>query len=317
MIHRSYFVFMFFSIMSLNLTQIKAASKATSPVILGVAESNLQLAQISALLIGEYDNEPQRYYLTGMKRGPSAPPRLHVNISLLKEGSSNFALEEREGNEHIAPTRTGTLTLSAETTTRQILMRLTSTQTTVSTTASSAITCVWRWERRPNVWVARPQDTCSNTSDNSKLSGLAGATLWLSSDELWLETAGQTVLSELGRARSYDCYVALKPRGAKVQMFMSLKIHDRGGTVELITDETPARKLNLMLRRGTWPSNSGNNLVELLILYLHEEGTNDKLQPSLLGTGWATPESSRVGFGIEEEGIPEPKTANARCKKIN
>jgi len=53
---------------------------ATAPVELGQAEGRLQLAQITALLAGVYDNDPQRFYLEGMKRGKTAPPRLHLEI---------------------------------------------------------------------------------------------------------------------------------------------------------------------------------------------------------------------------------------------
>lgn len=271
---------------------------AAAAVVLGPAESKLQLQQVAALLAGRYDNEPQRYYLDGMKRGATAPARLHVSIRPVADKSLTFTLEERDGSEHDAVARRGTLTLEADAATRQVVMKL----------DAGAAQCAWNWSRRNGVWMGTPLGGCAGSSG----AGLAGKTLWLGADEFWLESAGNPVHTELGRAHEYECYIALRPRNAKAQIFTGLRLHDRGGTVDATTDETPARKLTLTLRRGMWPSNSGNNLVELLSLYLHEPGT-----PAILGSGWATPEASRVGFGTEEEGLADGKTVNSRCKRID
>lgn len=270
---------------------------AFAAIVLGPAESKLQLAQIGALLPGRYDNEPQRYYLEGMKRGATAPARLHLVIRPVSEKPGTFTFEERDGSEHDAIARSGTLKLEADAATRQVLMKL---------EASNAV-CTWRWSRRNTVWMASPLGACRVGEH-----GLLGKTLWLGVDEFWLESSPDSVATELGRAHDYECYIALKPQGVKPQIFTGLRLHDRGGTLQVTTDEQPARKLTLSLRRGMWPSNSGNNLVELLSLYLHEPGN-----PSILGSGWATPEASRVGFGTEEEGPTDPKTVNSRCKRID
>jgi len=265
---------------------------------LGPAESKLQLSQVAALLVGRYDNEPQRYYLKGMKRGATAPARLHVLIQPVAEKPLTFTLEERDGSEHDEVSRQGKLTLEADAATRQVFMKL----------DAGALQCVWGWSRRNTVWMATPVGACRGFTDR----GIAGKTLWLGADEFWLESPKESVLTELGRAHNYECYIALQPHDAKPQIFTGLHLHDRGGTLEVKTDETPARTLTLSLRRGMWPSNSGNNLVELLSLYLHEPGN-----PAILGSGWATPEATRVGFGTEEEGVANGKTANARCKRID
>lgn len=267
-------------------------------VVLGPAESKLQLQQVAGLLVGRYDNEPQRYYLDGMKRGATAPARLHVLIRPIAEKSLAFTLEERDGSEHETIARRGTLTLEADPATRQVVMKL----------DMGAAQCAWNWSRRNNIWMGSPLSSCAGAAGR----GLAGKTLWLGADEFWVESTGNPVLLELGRAREYECFIALRPRDAKPQIFTGLRLHDRGGTVDATTDESPTRKLTLTLRRGMWPSNSGNNLVELLSLYLHEPGA-----PAILGSGWATPEASRVGFGTEEEGLPEGKTVNSRCKRID
>lgn len=280
------------------VASVMPAIAAAAAVVLGPAESRLQLSQISAQLAGRYDNDPQRYYLEGMKRGATAPARLHVLIRPVAEKPATFTIEERDGSEHDAIARQGTLTLEADATTRQIIMKL----------DAGTAQCAWNWSRRNTVWMATPQGACAAKPGN----GIAGKTLWLGPDEFWLESAQSPVATELGRAHEYECYIALKPRDGKPNIFTGLRLHDRGGTLEVKTNETPSRALTLSLRRGMWPSNSGNNLTELLSIYLHEPGS-----PAILGSGWATPEASRVGFGTEEEGLTDGKTINSRCKRID
>lgn len=283
----------------LAFTVFAASSAFADEVTLGPAEGKLQLSQISSLLAGRYDNEPQIYYLEGMKRGSTAPARLHLEIRASNEKTDIFEIEERDGSEHASIARRGALTLEMDPTTRHVIMRLT----------GDGSRCEWIWKWRNSVWMAQPRGECAGDKTGR---GLPGKTLWLGKDELWLEAPGQPVIVELGRAHQYECYIALRPRGGKPNIFTGLRIHDRGGTLDVMTNESPARKLTLSLRRGMWPSNSGNNLVELLSLYLREEG-----QPTLLGSGWATPDSPRVGFGTEEEEVAEPKTINSRCKRID
>lgn len=279
---------------------VLSASAIARQVELGQAEGRLQLAQISALLAGRYDNDPQRYYLEGMKRGASAPPRLHLEIRRAKENPNSFVIEERDGSEHSAVVRSGTLTLDNDVRTRQVVMRL----------DGASQRCDWRWSRHNGAWLAEAVEGACQ--DGSSASGFAGKTLWLDDDELWLEGRGAAVPTELGRAHSHECFVAAQVRGGKPQVFMGLKTHDRGGTVDIVTKETPARKLTLTLRRGMWPSNSGNNLLELITLTVREEG-----QPTTAWSGWATPDSPRVGFGNDEEGIEAGASINARCKRVD
>lgn len=284
------------------LLPMSASLKAASPsdVVLGPAEGRLQLSQVSALLAGRFDNEPQRYYLEGMKRGNTAPARLHIEILRSENDPLSFELREHYGSEHDPVALSGALTLELDSVTRHVVMRL----------VADKSRCEWKWKWRNSVWIARPTGPC--TTKNTGDLGVSGKTWWLGDQELWLETPDQPVMVELGRAHQHECYIALQLRAGKPQIFTGLRIHDRGGTLDVMTDEVPARKLTLILRRGMWPSNSGNNLIELLSLYVREEGN-----PTVLGSGWATPDSPRVGFGTEEEGIPERKTINSRCKRMD
>lgn len=278
---------------------VLSATAMARQVELGQAEGRLQLAQISALLAGRYDNDPQRYYLEGMKRGASAPARLHLEIRRASEDTDSFVVEERDGSEHSAVVRSGTLTLQNDARTRQVIMRL----------DGASRRCDWRWSRHNGAWLAEAVDGAC--ADGASEPGLAGKTLWLDDDELWLEGHGAAVPTELGRAHSHECFVATQLRGGKPEVFMGIRTHDRGGTVDLVTKEIPARQLTLTLRRGMWPSNSGNNLLELLALTVREEG-----KPTKVWSGWATPDSPRVGFGNDEEGAEAGTSINARCKRV-
>lgn len=270
---------------------------------LAPAEGKLQLSQVSELLAGRYDNDPQRHYLEGMKRGSSAPPRLHLSILRSTDGSKptdgliSFALEEREGSEHSAVTRRGRLSLGTDPVNRHVVMKL----------DGEGLRCDWQWRRHNGVWLAEPNTDCARNPS----AGIVGKKLWLGSDELWLESSPGEVMTELGRARHFECFIAARLRNGQPQIFNGLRVHDRGGTVEVTTKDDPVRKLTLTLRRGMWPSNSGNNLLELLTITVREEG-----EPSVVGSGWATPDSPRVGFGNEEVGIESGRSINARCKRV-
>jgi len=288
-----------------------SAMAATAPVELGQAEGRLQLSQITALLAGVYDNDPQRFYLEGMKRGKTAPPRLHLEIRKSAQLPNGFDLEERDGSEHAPIVRSGALTLENDAKTRQVTMRL---QVTMPVTGDSA-RCEWRWRKHLSSWLAEPVGDCADAVS----AGLAGKILWLADDALWLQSvggaaaaaaaAGMVDTAELGRANMHECFVAVQARGGEPQIFMGLKTHDRGGTLDIVTKEKIPRKFNLTLRRGMWPSNSGNNLLELMTLTAREEG-----QPVQASSGWATPDSPRVGFGNEEE-LESGRSINARCKR--
>ena len=279
------------------LTAVGGSISLAEPLVLGPAESRLQMTQIEALIAGQYDNEPQRHYLEGMKRAASAPARLNLQLRPVTDAPLSFSLEERDGSEHQAVARRGRLTLGADPSTREIMMTL------------EGSDCRWRWGSVNGLWRASPMVECE--ASTGTLPVIAGKTWWLGKDELWLERPGETVMIELGRASDFDCFVAVEEAGGRAFARTGLKVHDRGGTVRLTTEGVTPRTLELTLRRGMWPSNSGNNLVELLTLYLQEVGAAE-----VIGTGWATPDSPRVGFGAGGQKTPGDRAVNARCKKI-
>ena len=178
---------------------LAAASSATGapspPLVLGPAESRLQLTQISSLIAGQYDNEPQRHYLEGMKRGASAPARLHLQVRSLADRPLGFTIEERDGNEHQSVARRGTLVLAADPLSREIVMTL------------EGSACRWRWGWVNGLWRASVVASCPSAGGTLPI--IAGKTWWLGKDELWIERPGESVMIELGRticsARAPKC----------------------------------------------------------------------------------------------------------------
>jgi hypothetical protein len=278
--------------MSLLMTTTTGAAQTA-------AEGRLDLRDLLARLPGRYDNEPQRYFLEGMKRAEERPARTHVVIRRL-EGESPVRLEilEHESDEHsvVRQRRTWTLAVSDD---GHVELR--------GDETLSPCSVVWR--RRAGVFVAEVPAACRGETEAAALLQ-PGARLWVSSEEIWRELPGAARPLQLLRATEFDCFVAIQRRNGEPQALTKLRLHDRGGTLTLRTDEQPARELTLLLRHGLWPSVSGNNFVPLMNLYLYEEPGR-----RMLGNGWATPESGRVGFGVGDEDSGG-QSASARCTRL-
>ena len=138
----------------------------------------------------------------------------------------------------------------------------------------------------------------------------ADGALILSDKELWLENASTPVANTLLKSADYDCFIAVRLANGKHHAMTGLTVHDRGGSATVQTPEEPSRQLTIILRHGLWPSNSGNNFMRVLNLYLLEAGKEYSL-----GNGWGTPQSGHVGFGIGDQ-LPGGQQASARCEKI-
>lgn len=264
------------------------------------AEGRLDLRDLLQRLPGRYDNEPQRFFLEGMQRAADSPARAHVVISRLP-GDAPLQLDIREhaGDEHAAMQARSVWTVAVDDSGR-VQWR----------SETPGDDCRMAWVRRAGVFVTDVPRACAAAAGASTLLR-PGARLWLSADELWRELPGDARPLQLLRATEFDCFVAIRRRGGQPQAMTRLKLHDRGGTVSMRTDEQPARQLTLLLRHGLWPSVSGNNFVPLMNLYLLEGA-----ERRMLGNGWATPESGRVGFGIGDE-LAGGQSASARCTRIS
>ncbi len=142
------------SVLSACAGVVCAAVTMAAPIELGQAEGRLQLAQISALLAGRFDNDPQRFYLEGMKRGATAPSRLHLEIRKSTQLLNVFEIEERDGSEHSPIVRAGTLTLENDARTWQVVMRFT----------GGGSPCEWRWRKHLSAWLGEPGNECAGVT---------------------------------------------------------------------------------------------------------------------------------------------------------
>jgi hypothetical protein len=272
---------------------------ATAAAAQTAAEGRLDLRDLLARLPGRYDNEPQRFFLEGMKRAAERPARAHVVIARL-EGESPVRLEivEHDGDEHSAVRLRTTWTLAVGDDGHAELRG-----------EGTGASCRLVWHRRAGVFVADVPAPCAADAAPAALLQ-AGGRLWVSAEEIWRDLPGNPRPLQLLRATEFDCFVAIRRRNGEPQALTRLRLHDRGGTVTVRTDEQPARELTLLLRHGLWPSVSGNNFVQLMNLYLFEEPGR-----RMLGNGWATPDSGRVGFGVGDEDSGG-QSASARCTRV-
>lgn len=261
-----------------------AAERTQAP-----AEGRLDLREIARWLPGEYDNEPQRFFLEGMKRGADAPARRHVVIVPAQSDQKvqRFDVREHAGDERAPLARSQRWELSIDPRTHFVRM-------SIATTDGGGAKCSHVWRRAATVFRAEPlEGGCP--------------TLTLSDEELWIDDPAARVAETLLRAQRHTCFVAVRLSDGRPHAVNGLATHDRGGSIDLVTPEATPRTLTLVLRRGLWPSNSGNNFVQLLNVYLYENGRS-----TLLGNGWATPESGRVGFASADA---QGQRASARCKR--
>lgn len=286
------------SLSLLLLTAIALCGPTTTSASQAPAEGLLDLREIAAWLPGNFDNDPQRAFLQGMKRGADAPPRMHLQIKADSAASTpsdrSFEISARNGSEHDAVALQARWQLRVDPADQRVSMQ---------TIAADGRSCTVRWARQVDSFVGVAAPGCERAAF-----GVPG-TLRLGSDELWIDDAAAVVPNKLYRAARFDCFVALRLRNGKAQAITGLSTHDRGGTIDIQSEDTPPRKLRLLLRRGLWPSNSGNNFVQLMSLYVYEDDPENPL-----ANGWATPESGRVGFGVGDE-LPGGQSLSARCTR--
>ncbi len=273
------------------------------------AEGKLDLRDIAGWLPGAYDNEPQRFFLERMKRGGDAPARAHVTIRAYEGDtrSGRLLVEERDGGERDPIARRVLWQLAIDDLTHFVHMKAVPADATGAAVPGTS-DCAIRWSRHAAIFSGAAAAECSGLV---AMGIAARGDLLLGAEELWVDDPSAPVANTLLKSASFDCFVAVRLANGKPHAMTGLTLHDRGGSITLATPEEPARQLSLILRRGLWPSNSGNNFTQLLSLYLYEAG-----KENTLGNGWAAGHSDRVGFGVGDE-LPGGQNASARCKKAS
>ena len=313
--------------LALVLLFVSPAAPAQSPV-----ELRQDLARLLEWLPGEYDNEPQVFLEEGLGPPPDGVhPRRHSVFAVIdaphlgqhviywqerSDGKSGGILRQRvlilEADEESLALRM-TMYPIEDPERHQDLQKKVPLQRSVQIQAGTMVSeCPLSWTRDIDQLQGRFAASCRVTPPG-RVDAVAVEVSWsLSKEELWiLDRARDHTGWVTGRAdgfplkyyrvRSFECYVALELGNDTRFVENPFFLHDRGDQAVFSTGATKPSTVRVVLRRSMWPSRSGRNFVELLriVLYL-----DDSTEPS--GLGWATPESSRVGFGTG--------AAQARCK---
>lgn len=172
--------------------------------------------------------------------------------------------------------------------------------------------CEVFWRRQGENFIGRMKPgACRVQSERLKKTIIVSDDLVLSPREIWIadratDETGAAVYGhpkgvphKLRKARAFRCWVAVL-RGAKHgdsgegnrdwQFMRDLPIHDQGGELTVMTDETPARAFTLKLRAVEWPY--GTNRPSLT-LYVHEKG-NERA----LSYAWGEENAERLGLNL-------------------
>jgi CpeT/CpcT family (DUF1001) len=174
--------------------------------------------------------------------------------------------------------------------------------------------CDVLWRRQENQFVgAVPGGSCRVTSSRSGRTLVISDDLVLTEDAIWIhdravDDQGEYVYGnragvphQLRRARGFLCWTAVL-RGAEHgdsgagaegdDWFFQREqwVHDQGGDLLIITDETPARQVMLRLRRVEWPY--GTNRPSLT-LYVHAAG-----ESRALSYAWGEYDAERLGINL-------------------
>ncbi len=159
-----------------------------------------------------------------------------------------------------------------------------------------------------------PGNWCKVTEDGRAI--LHKANLSLTADEVLIERArkdGGTgeLLSgradelplKFKKATEYECYVVVMHESDdEMTIINPFFIDDGGGQYFFETKESPLRQMEIFLRKSLHASNSGENFLPMVHMFLYPDGTKDRLASS-----WAHEDSGIVGFA-------SPRVANAGCK---
>ena len=167
---------------------------------------------------------------------------------------------------------------------------------------TKAIDCIVDWKREGSQFKGSAKGSeCSSVypvpSSRKKLT----QTWMLSEQELWIvsQKGAKQIETRLRRVRPFECWVSIL-RGASHgdsgigqnnwDFRRGIKIHDQGGEAELMTDESPQRKIRLVLRDVDWPY--GRNRPSLVLYVM--EGDNDRAVSYSWGEGGA----ERIGINL-------------------
>lgn len=167
---------------------------------------------------------------------------------------------------------------------------------------NEAIDCRVDWKREGEQFKGEAAGTECSIVYPTPSSGKRLTQTWiLSENELWIvsKKGSKQIETRLRKVRPFECWVSIL-RGASHgdsgvgldnwDFRRSIKIHDQGGEAVLMTDESPQRKIRLVLRDVDWPY--GRNRPSLVLYVM--EGENDRAVAYSWGEGGA----ERIGINL-------------------
>lgn len=227
--------------------------------------------EIIARLEGRWTNELQSFF--AKETGETAPPTALIAIAG-PDGAVTIATMQADGRAAPAALyriRPNGLGLSLET---------------------DGTACAYTVVQTDQGFVAESTAPCAKGPSRLSLS-TDGASLTI-------DRPGASLI-KLRRARPFVCWTAVL-RGAKHgdtgegarpedwDFRRGLWLHDQGGRATVTTDETPARAIELRMRRVEWPS--GPNRPSLT-LYVHAAGSD-----RALSYAWGEENAERLGINL-------------------
>ncbi len=295
-----------------------------------VTEARFALEDIAEWLPGTYDNASQVYLDASFGAGDDGNhPWLRLEIEAIGNTGLGDDVYLMRGQFREGEDRTPTLQLlafSVDESMRAVRMdtyQLPS-STTVSAEDGEALGaaaelmnegCPVYWRQGPDYLFGAMQGNWCEVTENGR-TVLRKANLSLTVDEVLVEQSskdGDTGALLSGRVdelplkfkkvTEYECYVVVMHESDDGMTIINpFFVDDGGGQYFFETKESPPRQMEIFLRKSLHASNSGENFLPMVHMFLYPDGTKDRLASS-----WAHEDSGIVGFA-------SPRVANAGCK---
>lgn len=277
-----------------SLALLATGACESAPTAAAMAEPDADLAELAAMMAGRWDNDRQVFFASDFGYDPDDPPgRHHWQIEPDRQGAPAILTgwHERAG---AAPLRLRHM-LSFDIGRGAIRHEM------QVPDAAAEFDCVLYWQRAADGFRGTGEGgDCARIAPGPG-EGAQRLTHRLSADEYRIEAGhgDDRTTTLLRRARRFSCWVAIL-RGAvhgdsgagldDWDFRRGVSLHDQGGEAELVTDETPPRRIRLRLRDVDWPTGDRRPSLTLYVLAENSE------RP--VSYAWTEGGADRVGINL-------------------
>ena len=236
------------------------------------------LAVISTLLEGGFDNANQAYFDGRLQRQPRHAG-LHLEIE--GRGENRFAVTARLQRNDAVSLFEQTWSLAADNDLGAVRL----------TIATDNGRCDFAWQREAAQFRALPLDCDADMPTE----------IVLSEKQLWITLdmeAGSDY--QLHRVRRFECYADIPGVGGgrdePYDRYDGLKIHDQGGAAWFTSKE--GRELGISLFLVDWPINNYEGVFtrDSFVIYVSERVDGERKE---LGYAFTVPEADRLGINLK------------------